>query len=107
MSFTPIPDFDFMARLAKEDPAAFESMREKLLADAVAAAPAHLRPSLNQTVRSLNALREGKTPLEAAQAANAEMASSLHQLGTAMNDLQEASTELYVSAKLRDIAAKQ
>ncbi len=108
MSFdTKLPDFDTLAKLAKDDPAAFESLRTKLLEDAVVAAPARLQPSLRQTVATLNRAREGKTPLEAAAAANSAMLSSFRQLATSMNALHEECTGMYVANRLREIAAKR
>lgn len=80
-----LPDFDTLAKLAQEDPTAFEAFRTKLLQDAVAAAPAHLRPQLEATVAQLNTARAGaSSPLEAASLANAAMMDSFQDLNSQM-----------------------
>lgn len=80
-SSTALPDFDILAKLAVDDPAAFEKLRTKLLQDAINEAPEQYRPSLTQTVVKLNQERARVTsPLEAAQQANQAMMASFGEL---------------------------
>jgi exonuclease VII small subunit len=88
---TTLPSFDEMLALHQKDPAALAELRNKLIGDAIAEAPAHLRSNLEHLVFRMDRARESAdTPLEAAEAAARLMTESSERLHSALDHLQDA-----------------
>jgi hypothetical protein len=84
-----MPNFDILSKLYQENPLAFEALRRQLLTDAIAAAPAHHRPALQQTLDRIDRThRSAATPQDAAAAAFRLMDESLSQLQDGWSQLQ-------------------
>lgn len=82
-------DFDTLKALFQQNPRAFEALRHQILHDAIAAAPAELRPGLTQTLHRIEVARqEAATPLEAAAVACRMMLESFDKLQGAWSLLQ-------------------
>lgn len=77
---TPL-EFERWARLAKEDPAAFEAERRKALQNLATRAPLAKQAQLQALAEELLSTPE-QDPLKRAQAANARMLESAMQLQT-------------------------
>ena len=88
-SHTVTRDFDALQALYQHNPCAFEALRHQILDDAIAAAPASLRPELSQTLHHIEVARqEAATPLEAAVVACRMMLESCDKLQGAWSLLQ-------------------
>lgn len=95
-----LPDFDTMARLAKEDPAAFEAMRKRILRQAIDSAPEAHRPNLEKTLREIEATRaSATTPEDAVLRANQAMMDSFNTMNAKMAEAQYALKDLDNQAK--------
>lgn len=84
-----LPSFDELLILHQNDPAALSTLRDTLIRETIAAAPAHLHPALEHTVFRMDRARESaSTPLEAAAAAAKLMTDSSEHLHVALDHLQ-------------------
>jgi hypothetical protein len=83
-----LPDFDQLVALHNRDPAALEALREKMIQNFIATAPAQHRPALQHTAFLMDRARESAAnPLDAAAAAWRLMASSVNRLHGALEHL--------------------
>lgn len=90
-----LPDFDMLAALHRQDPAALDIFRKQLLRDAVDAAPAAHRPSLEQLlVRIEEARSSASTPVEAAASAFRMMCESVERLHEGWEQALQSLAEL-------------
>jgi hypothetical protein len=91
-----LPDFDVLLMLYQHDKESFETLRRQLLQDAINAAPAERRPSLERLLAHIEATRaSASTPHQAACQAFEMMGESLlelrqswHQAILALSELQ-------------------
>jgi hypothetical protein len=73
----PLPDFDTLAALHRDDPDAFEHFRRKLLKEALDSAPPVHQPALQELLGSIERTREASaTPMDAVIAASRAMQDS-------------------------------
>jgi hypothetical protein len=85
---TKLPKFDTLVALYKQDPAAYDDFRLKLLNDEVEAAPAERRPALRRTLYKIEiARKKSKSPLEAAIMAYLMLCESTSQLRAEISKL--------------------
>jgi hypothetical protein len=95
---TPLPDFDVLMKLYKEDPEAFEDFRKRLLRDAVNRAPKDQHLALELLLKRIDAAREATAnPVEAMLLAFKMMQESLAQLRSNWEKAQIAMAELQTS----------
>jgi hypothetical protein len=89
-----LPTFDALVAFHQRDPLGYEQFRTEMLSNAINAAPPRIRPSLSRTLDTINAVRQKKTPLEAASFAFSLMCESLDELKDALHEFNAASAEL-------------
>lgn len=90
-----IPDFDMLVTLHQHDQEAFDALRRHLLRDAINAAPAEQRPSLERLLARIEATRaSASTPEQAANLAFEMMAESLKELRQSWNQVCHTLSEL-------------
>lgn len=90
-----IPHFDMLRALYEQDRESFEALRRHLLQDALAAAPAERRPSLERLLGRIEATRAAAgTPEQAATLAFEMMAESLQELRASWHQACYALSEL-------------
>jgi hypothetical protein len=83
-----LPKFDTLVSLYKQDPAAYDDFRLKLLNDEVEAAPPERRPALRRTLYKIEVARKkSKSPLEAAIMAYLMLCESTSQLRAEISKL--------------------
>ena len=84
------PDFNTLKDLYQADPVAYETLRRRLLNEAVMAAPINHRIALQRTLCRIEAAHQAAaTPLEAAVAAFHMMGESWRRLPEVLNDLHQ------------------
>ena len=90
-----LPDFDMLAALHRQDPEALEIFRRRLLREAVDAAPAVHRPSLEQLLTRIEDARStASSPLEAAATAFRMMCESVERLQEGWEQALQSVAEL-------------
>ncbi|GAB4058249.1 DUF3135 domain-containing protein [Uliginosibacterium sediminicola] len=88
-------DFDHWSQLARRDPAAFFTAREKLIADFIAAAPAEHQASLMQMQLLIDATRaQAGTPMNAVKQMMGMIGDHLEAMGAQLEQLREESQQL-------------
>lgn len=83
-----MPEFDELARLARENPEQFETVRAELLEQCIQCAPPRMHRRLRGLVFELNASRQtAKSPLAACLSASGRMWESFDTLRLQLNAL--------------------
>ena len=101
-----LPDFDTLARLYQEDPAAFDSVRRQLVRQAVDEAPRRHWPALEELLLCIEANRQrAATPAEAALGAFQMMRDSVGQLNAAWQLGLQSIARLQTDALLKKLRA--
>ncbi|WP_158592213.1 DUF3135 domain-containing protein [Noviherbaspirillum sedimenti] len=101
---TAIPDFDMLVTLHQHDPQAFEALRCHLLQEALDAAPAARRASLELLLGRIEAARAASaSPQQAASIAFAMMAESLQELRDSWQQAFHALSELQTHLLLEKV----
>ena len=91
-------DFDYWAKLAKDDPARFEKERQEAIAKEITSAPAHHQAGLWELQKEVDNLRaKSPTPLVAAGAMIAAIQYSQKRMCEALLDLNEGLADIYIS----------
>lgn len=100
-----LPPFDELLRMHQQDPAALEQLREKLLQQAIDAAPSEQRPALEELVVKMNDVRAAATTdWEAASAAFRMMQQSVRNLGDALHEARHRVADLQTTLLLKRIS---
>jgi hypothetical protein len=102
-------DFDAWAKLASEDPEAFEKQREATLRATIAAAPESHRQRLERLQFRLDLERQrAATPLGACVRLNSLMWAGFHRLRRELNAVPRASSQQpATSAKIIELALRR
>jgi len=99
-----LPDFDMLAKLYRQDPEALEIFRRQALREAVDAAPAAQRPSLEALLAHIEAAREAaSTPLESAAVAFRMMSESVERLHNGWEQVRQAVAEMQTATVIAQL----
>lgn len=100
-----LPPFDELLRMHQEDPAALEQLRQRLLLQAIDAAPSEQRAALQELVGKMNDVRAAATSdWEAASAAFRMMQQSVRNLGDALHEARHRVADLQTTLLLKRIS---
>lgn len=102
-----LPDFDSLAALHRQDPEALEIFRRHVLREAVDAAPAAHRPSLEQLLMQIESAREAaETPMDAATVAFRMMCDSVERLQHGWEQALDSIADLQAALVIERLRAK-
>lgn len=91
-------DFDYWAKLAKDDPARYEKERQEAIAKEITSAPEHRQAGLWELQKSIDEIRtRAPTPYLAAAGMISALVDSRHRMCEALLDLNEGLADLYIS----------
>jgi len=101
-----IPDFDSLAKMAKQNPQEFEALREKLVEQAIASAKESNQRRLRGLQFQIDMTRQkAKTPLAACIQISSLMHDSLAELRDYLNGHRQAGDELSDAVKPAEVIA--